>query len=368
MKNLIIVESPGKTKTIYNILTKKGGYWKVIATRGYIKNLPKGKMGLHVGDDTFSADWEFVKGKKKLIDDIKKDIDLYENIYIATDDDPEGEKIAFDLIDEIGIWNNYKRITFTSITPDAVLDAIENPRSIDKSICSTAKNRRYVDRDEGYGISDLMKKDFKNNGISFPAELATGRVIAPTLQMLVDVEKQIKTFVPEEYIRVKIRYAKDGVKFEFLDTKRFMYASTEDQIALKLFKNKILLPFHEVIGHIPKLEEIAPPEPLYTATLQSSVFYTYGYNGKKTMSLAQDLFDNGLITYHRGDSNVISDKGFEEIMDYLYDSQHEDDILDEKRVYKKRKNAKESHEAIRPAVISVDTSLPNIAKRLYNVR
>jgi DNA topoisomerase-1 len=361
LHNLVIVESPAKAKTIKKILSSynKAIRWDVVASRGYIKNLPK-EYGLDFSSGSISAKWVYEPGKKQFISDLKKKINMYEEIYIATDDDTEGEKIAYDLVEELEISNKYKRVTFGSITEKAIISGINNPRNVSEKKYKIACSRRYVDRDEGYGISDVLRFDFAQKEIQFPNNIGVGRAISPALHLIAEVERDIKNFEPEEYIRVKIRYQKDNCAFEYMSPTRYLINNRDDNISLALFKRKITTNIHQVVSYIPKLEEVAPPEPLYTATLQSSAFYVYGMSGKQTMRLAQELYENGAITYHRTDSNMISDDAYQEIVEYLYDTQNPDDVLDEKRKYKKRKNTEEAHEAIRPSRIIEETAPKNI--------
>ncbi|MDD3466322.1 MAG: DNA topoisomerase [Campylobacterales bacterium] len=365
MANLMIVESPAKAKTIKKILEKTipEKKWDVVASRGYIKNLPK-EYGLNITTDGVDAKWVYEPGKKQFIEELKKKVGLYTEIYIATDDDTEGEKIAYDLVEALAVESVYKRVSFCSITERAIKEAIENPRSVSEKKYKLACSRRYVDRDEGYGISDVLRFDFKRNGLSFPQNLGVGRAISPALHLIADVERDIKQFEPEEYVRVKIRYLKDNHTFEFMSPTRYLINNRDDNIALSLFKRKINKGFHEVVTYISKLEEVLPPEPLHTATLQSAAFYTFGMSGKEVMTIAQELYENGAISYHRTDSNLLSDEIYVEIVEYLYDTQSPDDVYDEKRKYKARKNTENSHEAIRPARVCKDTEPGKIEKFL----
>lgn len=361
MLNLLIVESPAKSKTIKRILQKNSqDIWNVVASRGYIKNLPK-EYGLKFGGDgEFDAQWVYEKGKKKFISDLKEKIDTYGEIYIATDDDIEGEKIAYDLVSELKIENRYKRVVFKSITQEDILLGIASPRELDSNKYEIACNRRYIDRDEGYGISEVLRFDFKKKGIGFPKNLGVGRAISPALHIIAENDALIKDFIPEDYVRIKIRYLKDNIAFEYLDSTRYLYNNRDDQIALGLFKRQVSKSSHTVVGFTPKQEEVLPPPPLYTATLQSSAFNIWGFSGKETMQLAQELYENGIITYHRTDSNEISDTAYNQTVDYLYEIMDEDDVYDAKRKYKKRELSENSHEAVRPSSIKKETAPENI--------
>jgi len=356
----MIVESPVKAKTILKIVKSfSQDSWNIVASGGYIKELTK-KNALNFSDSGFEAQWVYNKGKKDFVDKLKKSIHSYDNVYIATDDDIEGEKIAYDLVEALEATSIYKRIAFNSITSEAIQHSLNNPREIDRAKYKVACSRRYIDRDEGYGISDVLRFDFEKKQINYPPSLAVGRSISPALHLIAENDRIIKEFEPEEYIRIKIRYLKGTVSFEHLHTKRFLKTNRDDQMALELFLRQISTSRHKVAGFIPKQENEAPPEPLYTATLQSAAFSVFGFSAKETMSMAQSLHENGLITYHRTDSNEISEASFEKILDYLYETEDADDIYDTKRKYKKRNNSQESHEAILVSIIEEKASPKNI--------
>lgn len=354
MSNLMIVEAPPKAKKIEKILKDEGLDFKVVATAGYIKDLPSKEYALEFKERDIKVKWEYSQGKEEILKKIKELASKSENIYISTDDDREGEKIANDLIKELGLKENeYKRVVFTSITKNKILDGIKNPRKLLKNKVTGAVARRIIDREIGYPVSEILRYDLKKKGYEVSNNLGCGRTISPTLHLLNENQKSIDSFVVEEYYRIKVWYLKDGVNFFGIHDVRFMKDSNDNMEQMRLVLEQMRLNRHTVIRHTPKNREVSPPDPLTTVTLQQSASNIYGIKGAETMRLAQLLYYLGYISYHRTDSARQDEETYLEIIKYLGGSYSEDDILATKRSYKeKSKNAQEGHESIRPSYIS----------------
>lgn len=343
---VLIVESPNKVKTIKKILDKHfPNQFVVKATAGHIVNLPYNELGVKVDLDKKQLDikWIIEKGKKKIIDDIKKLAQKAETVYIATDDDREGEKIAFDVMKKCNI-KNYKRVVFLEITEKEILKKLFNGREIDKNIVNAAIARRVIDRIIGYPISTVIREYFYLNKKNLVPR-GVGRVISPSLHILIDLERKIESFVVEEYKKVKLKYVKNGIIFELNSPVAFAPSQKKelDEYLLTLNTNKHIVSYYKQ-----KTEERNPPKPLITSTLQYGAWYLYRFKPKKTMKLAQELFERGLITYHRTDSVRLSDSAMMEMMDFIYKQYGNEYVVSQIRHYKNSNEAQNAHEAIRP--------------------
>lgn len=350
--SLMIVEAPPKAKKIQSILKENGYNFKVMATLGYVVELPKEEYALNFNNNGVDVKWVYAEGKKKLLDEIKKIAKDADEIFIATDDDREGEKIAKDLIEKLEI-KNYKRIVFKAITTSNILEALASSREINQMEVKSAIARRVVDRDIGYPVSEIMRWDLRKKGVVIPSNLGCGRTISPTLHILNDNQKAIDTFEKEDYTRIKVWYQKDGVNFHGLYDVRFMKESNANMLQMELVVEQMRKNPHTIVRYSPKNREEAPPEPLTTVTLQQSASNLYSYKGKETMQLAQLLYYLGYISYHRTDSNIQSEETYLEIIDYLFKHFDEDDVLSTKRKIKQKNlYAQNGHESIRPTTIS----------------
>lgn len=360
MTKLMIVEAPPKAKKIQKILVSNGLDFKVIATAGYVVDLPKDEYALNFNNNNIDVKWVYSEGKRKLLDDIKKLLPNVEDIYIATDDDREGEKIASDVIEKLNL-KNYKRVVFTAITESKIIEAINNPRKLDNNNVKSAITRRIIDRDIGYPVSEIMRYDLRQKGIVIPSNLGCGRTISPTLHLLNENQKAIDKFQEEEYSRIKVWYQKDGINFHGIHEVRFMKDNNSNMEQLKLVVEQMRANPHTITRYTPKNREEAPPEPLTTVTLQQSASNLYAFKGKHTMKLAQLLYYLGYISYHRTDSNVQSEETYIEIIDYLSQKYDEDDVLITKRnIKQKSKNVQNGHESIRPVTITEEFHPDNI--------
>ena len=350
---LIIVESPAKASTIKKFL---GGSTKVVASMGHIRDLPKSKLG--VNTKTFDPEYINIRGKGDLIKALKKDAKDAKKVYLATDPDREGEAIAWHLANILGIDpNSVCRVTFNEITKGAVKEAIKNPRKIDMNLTDAQQARRVLDRIVGYKISPVLWKKVQKG-------LSAGRVQSVAVKLIVEREEEIENFIPEEYwnIYAMLRTKKAKTTFEAKfygknDEKIDLHSEKEvKDIVKKLEKAKF------IVDDVKKGEKKRTPAPPFTtSTMQQEASRKLGFALKKTMSVAQGLYEGvkvpergtvGLITYMRTDSTRISDearKAAKEKIEALYGSEYY-----ENRFYRTNKDAQDAHEAIRPTYIDLE--------------
>ena len=351
---LVIVESPAKANTIKKFL---GGNTKVVASMGHIRDLPKSKLGVDIEHD-FEPEYINIRGKGDLIKSLKKDAKQAKKVYIATDPDREGEAIAWHLAyilkDE---KNKISRVTFNEITKNAVQKAIKEPRNIDMNVVDAQQARRVLDRIVGYKMSPLLWKKVKRG-------LSAGRVQSVAVKLIVDRENEIEGFKPEEYwnIYAKLKdektkkqfearfYGKNGKKLE-------IHSKQETDEVLEGIKNA-----KYIVSEVKKGEKKRTPAPPFTtSTMQQEASRKLGFTLKKTMSVAQGLYEGvripekgtvGLITYMRTDSTRISDVARTAAKEYIVKNYGEKYY--ENRYYKTNKEAQDAHEAIRPTYIDVN--------------
>ena len=369
---LIIVESPAKANTIKKFL---GGSTKVVASMGHIRDLPKSKMGIDIEHD-FEPEYINIRGKGDLIKSLKKDAKQAKKIYIATDPDREGEAIAWHLAkileDE---KDKIVRVTFNEITKNAVQKAIKEPRDIDVNLVDAQQARRVLDRIVGYKISPVLWKKVRRG-------LSAGRVQSVAVKLIVDRENEIEKFIPEEYWNIyadledtKTKkqfeahfYGKDGKKLE-------IHSNDEVQTILDNVKDA-----KYIVSEVKKGEKKRTPAPPFTtSTMQQEASRKLGFTLKKTMSVAQGLYEGvkipekgtvGLITYMRTDSTRISEEARRVAKTQITKLYGENYY--ENRYYKTKKDAQDAHEAIRPTYIdiepdSIKDSLSNDQYKLYKL-
>ena len=351
---LVIVESPAKANTIKKFL---GGNTKVVASMGHIRDLPKSKLGVDIEHD-FEPEYINIRGKGDLIKSLKKDAKQAKKVYIATDPDREGEAIAWHLAyilkDE---KNKISRVTFNEITKNAVQKAIKEPRNIDMNVVDAQQARRVLDRIVGYKMSPLLWKKVKRG-------LSAGRVQSVAVKLIVDRENEIEGFKPEEYwnIYAKLKdektkkqfearfYGKNGKKLE-------IHSKQETDEVLEGIKNA-----KYIVSEVKKGEKKRTPAPPFTtSTMQQEASRKLGFTLKKTMSVAQGLYEGvripekgtvGLITYMRTDSTRISDVARAAAKEYIVKNYGEKYY--ENRYYKTKADSQDAHEAIRPTYIDVN--------------
>ncbi|HKM19617.1 MAG TPA: type I DNA topoisomerase [Candidatus Dojkabacteria bacterium] len=361
--NLLIVESPSKAKTINRYLGKD---FKVLATVGHIIDLPKSKLGVDVEND-YELLWEQIYGKGKVVKELKKAIPKNGNVYLAMDPDREGEAIAWHTANSLGL-KDPKRVTFHEITDSVIKEAISKPNKIDMNLVDAQKARRVLDRLVGYKLSELLWKKIWYG-------LSAGRVQSVALRLIVEKEEEREAFKSEEYWDVKV-VLKDGeghileAKLQKKDGKKYI-PKTEKEV--EEFQKKIGDSKFVVKDIVKKKVSKHAYPPYTTSTLQQSAYNTLGFTSKRTMSVAQILYQAGYITYMRTDSTTLSKKAIDGIRKLVEERYGKGYIPEKPNYYKtKSKNAQEAHEAIRPTDFYMDSErvgkeLGDTAKRLYEL-
>ncbi|MHC1716695.1 MAG: type I DNA topoisomerase [Candidatus Dojkabacteria bacterium] len=344
--NLLIVESPSKAKTINKYL---GSDYKVMATVGHVIDLPKTKLGVDV-ENNYEPLFEIIYGKGKIISDLKRAIPKSGNVYLAMDPDREGEAIAWHVANELKL-KDPKRVTFHEITQTAIGLAVKSPTGIDINLVEAQKARRVLDRLVGYKLSELIWKKIWYG-------LSAGRVQSVALRLIVEKEEERDMFKSEEFWEVYVKLkGKEGIaliaKLAKKDGKKYI-PKTKDETEK----------FEKVIGNSKflvkdvtkkNLNKHAYP-PFTTSTLQQAAYNILGYTSKKTMSVAQILYQSGYITYMRTDSVFLSSKAVDEIRGLVKGRFGEEYVPSKPNYFKNRsKNAQEAHEAIRPTDFNLDS-------------
>ena len=366
---LIIVESPAKANTIKKFL---GGNTKVMASMGHIRDLPKSKLGIDV-QNNFEPEYINIRGKGDLIKDLKKNAKNSKKVYLATDPDREGEAIAWHLSNILNPENkNITRVTFNEITKNAVQKAIKEPRDIDINLVDAQQARRVLDRIVGYKISPVLWKKVRRG-------LSAGRVQSVAVELIVDREEEIEKFIPQEYWNIYVKlldekskkifeakfYGKDGKKQE-------IHNKEEADEILEAIKNA-----KYIVEDVKKGEKKRTPAPPFTtSTMQQEASRKIGFTLKKTMSIAQGLYEGvkipekgtiGLITYMRTDSTRISEEARASAKTHIIETYGENYY--ENRYYKTNKDAQDAHEGIRPtyAELEPDKIKDSLTKDQYKL-
>lgn len=349
---LIIVESPAKASTIKKFL---GGSTKVVASMGHIRDLPKSKLGIDIEND-FEPQYINIRGKGDLIKSLKKDAKDTKKIYLATDPDREGEAIAWHLSNLLDVdREKITRVTFNEITKTAVQKAMKNSREIDLNLVDAQQARRVLDRIVGYKISPVLWKKVKRG-------LSAGRVQSVAVKLIVDKEEEIENFIPEEYWNIYVEL-QEGKEKKIFEAKLVNKNREKINIHSKEESDKILEDLKNakyIVKEVKKSEKKRNPAPPFTtSTMQQEASRKINFSLKKTMSVAQGLYEGiklpnghtGLITYMRTDSTRISEEARiaarEQILKTYGDKYYEN------RYFKKSKDAQDAHEAIRPAHIDL---------------
>ena len=372
---LIIVESPAKSKTIKKFL---GNSYKVLASMGHIRDLPKSQLGIDI-ENNFEPKYINIRGKASLIKELKNTAKKCKKVFLATDPDREGEAISWHLkylLDDVPA-ENLKRVTFNEITENAVKKAIANPRNIDMNLVDAQQARRVLDRIVGYKISPLLWKNVKKG-------LSAGRVQSVALKLITDREAEIEKFIPEEYWTL-IAKLEDKKSKKLLEARFYGTVDKKLDLTNKSQVDKIVSDLknakYTVSNIKPGEKRKYPAPPFITSSLQQEASRKYGYGTSKTMMIAQQLYEGldvaghgtvGLITYMRTDSTRISVEAQEDAKKIILDKYGKDFYPDTPNVYKTRKNAQDAHEAIRPSYISITpeeakSSLTNEQYKLYKL-
>ncbi|MBQ3307877.1 MAG: type I DNA topoisomerase [Bacilli bacterium] len=366
-KNLVIVESPSKSKTIEKYL---GNDYKVLSSKGHIRDLSTtGQYGLGVDiENGFKPNYIPIKGKSNIIKELKKQVKESKMVYLASDPDREGEAIAWHLKDALGIKEkDYQRVLFNEITHDKVLEAMANPTKIDDNLVKSQETRRILDRIIGFRLSKLLQSKIGSK--------SAGRVQSVALKLIVDREREIEAFVPEEYWKI-IAIFKD------YEAELFKYKEEDIELHSEEEANKVL----DALGEEYKVESIEKKEkskkskfPFTTSTLQQEASTKLGFSAKKTMSIAQKLYEGidleketvGLITYMRTDSIRLSDDFVKPAMKYIEENFGKKYVGYVKQA-KKNDNVQDAHEGIRPTSVlreplKVKKYLSNDEFKLYSL-
>ena len=347
MKNLVIVESPSKSRTIEKYL---GNDYKVLSSKGHIRDLAtKGKYGLGVDiDNHFAPTYELIKGKKKMVSELKKEVKAADMVYLATDPDREGEAISWHLKDELKIKDSdYERVVFNEITKDTVIKAFSKARKIDDDLVHSQETRRILDRIIGFRLSKLMQA--KTGGKS------AGRVQSVALKLIVDREREIQNFIKEEYWTIV-------AKFNDFDASLEKYKDDKVELHNEIEADDVL----NKLGNVFKIESVDKKDkkrsskpPFITSTLEQEASIKLNFTYKKTMSLAQKLYEGidledetvGLITYMRTDSIRLSDEYVKSAYKYI-ETKYGKEYLGIVKKSKKTENVQDAHEAIRPTSVN----------------
>lgn len=349
---LVIVESPAKATTIKKIL---GSKYKVEASMGHVRDLPKSQLGIDIEND-FEPKYINIRGKADLIKKLKTEAKSVKRVYLATDPDREGEAIAWHLAYILGMDDNSTcRIAFNEITKNGIQSAIKEPRKLDKDLIDAQQARRALDRIVGYKISPLLWKKVRKG-------LSAGRVQSVAVRLIVDREEQIENFVPEEYWTLDAELLSGRKKF---DSKFWGEGDKRLDITSEVQMNEILDYLEDkkyIVKDVRTGEKKRNPAPPFTtSTLQQEASRKLGFAIKKTMSLAQSLYESGLITYMRTDSTRISEEARSMAKEQIVKTFGAEYY--ENRYYKTKKDAQDAHEAIRPTYLNV---LPSEIKEKYS--
>lgn len=354
-KRLVIVESPSKAKTINKFLGKE---YQVEASYGHVRDLPKSKMGIEVAD-SFKPTYIIPSKARKVVSQLKKAAKGKKEVFLAPDPDREGEAISWHLATILADDGRaIKRVEFNEITKDAVRRAFDHPRDINEKLVNAQQARRILDRIVGYELSPLLWKKVRRG-------LSAGRVQSVALRLIVDREREIKKFVPEEYWSLQAKLFTDRdkdkiftAKLDRIEDKKIELKNEVDTLKIK----KIIESSDFKVHSIDKKERVRRPQgPYTTSKLQQEAFNRLGFPAAKTMKVAQGLYEGleigeegtiGLITYMRTDSVQVSKTAEEELIKFIQDNYGKDFLPESPRVYKSKKGAQEAHEAIRPTSVA----------------
>ena len=366
-KKLVIVESPSKSKTIEKYL---GSEYKVVSSLGHIRDLAtSGKYGFGIDlENNFKPNYEIIKGKKKLVTALKKDVKDSDFVYLATDPDREGEAISWHLFDTLGLSKDkYKRIVFNEITKDVILSSFDKARDIDDNLVRSQETRRMLDRIIGFRLSKLMQS--KTGGKS------AGRVQSVALKIIVDKEREIEAFIPEDYYEIDAIFNEFNSKLDSYNEKKIEINSEEEakKIISELSENFTIKSIEK------QIKNKKAKAPYITSTLQQEASNKLNFTSKKTMMIAQKLYEGitlkdetvGLITYMRTDSIRLSDEFIKRTYGFIKETYGENYLGYVKKT-KKTENVQDAHEAIRPTSInrtpeSVKPYLSNDEYKLYRM-
>ncbi|MBP5437006.1 MAG: type I DNA topoisomerase [Treponema sp.] len=370
-KTLVIVESPAKAKTIEHYL---GPSYTVKASMGHLIDLPKSRLAIDIAND-FQPEYITVRGRAKLLKELQKDAKNSDEVLLASDNDREGEAIAWHLYNSLAEKTSapIKRIVFNEITPVAIKEAVKHPGTIDEAKVNAQKARRVLDRLVGYNLSPLLWKKVKNG-------LSAGRVQSVALRLICDREEEVSNFIPEEYWTLDADFLKGKTKFtaqlvQYKGSKPELKSEKEVQSIISVIQNSDCL-----VSDIKESEKtVRPKAPFTTSKMQQAAANRLGFTSRKTMQVAQQLYEGiqigstrvGLITYMRTDSVRISQTAIDDVRDWI-GKNFPAELPPEKIEYSVGKGAQDAHEAIRPTYVkytpeSVKEYLTHDQLRLYSI-
>lgn len=374
MSNLVIVESPAKAKTIKKYLGKD---YDVVASMGHVRDLPSARLSVDLNND-FAPRYEVIKGKEKLVEELLELSSKSDNVYLATDPDREGEAISWHLAYLLGLdLDKTNRVEFNEITKTGITNGMENPRSINIDLVNAQQARRILDRIVGYKLSPFVSQKIHRG-------LSAGRVQSVAVRIVVDRELEIRAFKPEEYWSIDAKLTPKGSRKSFSAS---LYGTTSGKLKItcKEEADKVISDLDGAEFVISKVKNStrkkSPAPPFITSTLQQEASRKLGFQSRKTMKIAQELYEGvdiegigaiGLITYMRTDSLRISADAIAEASKYINEHYGQKYMPSKPRLFKSRNNAQDGHEAIRPSTPSlapndVKSSLSSDQFKLYKL-
>ncbi len=356
MSNLVIVESPAKAKTIKKYL---GNDFEVMASMGHVRDLPKARLAVDI-KNSYAPKYAIIKGKEELVDQLKTAASKSDKIFLATDPDREGEAISWHLAYILGLnLDDKNRVEFNEITKTGVKNGMSNPRSIDIDLVNAQQARRILDRLVGYKLSPFVSQKIRRG-------LSAGRVQSVALKIIVDRENEIRAFKPQEYWSIDAKMSPKSSRKVFSASLATGQDGKKIKINNKEEADKILEDIKEAEFIVTKVRngtrKKSPYPPFITSTLQQEASRKLGYQSRRTMRIAQELYEGvdvegygttGLITYMRTDSLRISNDAIAEVTEYIRGKYGEAYLPTKPRFFKSRSNAQDGHEAIRPSIPSL---------------
>ena len=374
MSDLVIVESPAKAKTIKKYL---GPDYEVVASMGHVRDLPKARLSVDIKHG-FAPKYDIIKGKEKLVKELKGLAEKSDNVYLATDPDREGEAISWHLAYILGLPEDYcKRVEFNEITKTGVTNGMEHPRAMNNDLVDAQQARRILDRLVGYKLSPFISQKIRRG-------LSAGRVQSVALRIICDRENEIRKFKPEEYWSIDAKFIPKGSRKSFAAT---LYSDQNGKIKIQNQEqaDKIEADLKDAEYTITKVRhgtrKKSPAPPFITSTLQQEASRKLGFQSRRTMKVAQELYEGveiegmgatGLITYMRTDSLRISNLAIDEVTKYIEQAYGKEYLPAQPRHFKSRSNAQDGHEAIRPSMPSltpdsIKSSLTSDQYKLYKL-
>lgn len=374
MSKLVIVESPSKAKTIKKYL---GSGYNVIASKGHVRDLPATRLSVDIKKH-FEPKYAVIKGKEKLVEELKEAAKKSECVYLATDPDREGEAISWHLAYLLGLdTNEQNRVEFNEITKTGIENGMSHPRAIDQNLVDAQQARRILDRLVGYKLSPFLSQKIRRG-------LSAGRVQSVAVKLVVDRENEIRAFKPEEYWSIDAKLIPKGSR-KILTASLYGDKNGKIKVENKEQSDKIVSELENAEFKVSKVKhgrrKKSPAPPFITSTLQQEASRKLGFQSRRTMKVAQELYEGveipqlgavGLITYMRTDSLRISNDAINDVTEYIKGRWGDKYLPSKPRFFKSRANAQDGHEAIRPTMVSLDpasvkSSLTSDQYKLYKL-